>query len=206
MAQSDPERAAAGRDVNPFSVVHRRFEQGFERFREIYRKALGWTVDRPRTAVGVLRACSSSCRAAVSAAGHGFLSAGRCRADAASCAGSAGQHGSRRRKTISPESKRRSARSSAKTRSTSCSTISACPTVGINIALSDSATVGPMDGEILISLKEHHTLDARTCRAAAARIAEAISRDAVFFSACRHRQPGAQFRPAGADRHPYFGL
>jgi multidrug efflux pump subunit AcrB len=35
------------------------------------------------------------------------------------------------------------------------------PYSGINIALSDSATVGPMDGEILISLKESHspTLD-----------------------------------------------
>ncbi len=31
------------------------------------------------------------------------------------------------------------------------------PYSGINIALSDSATVGPMDGEILISLKPHHT-------------------------------------------------
>jgi multidrug efflux pump subunit AcrB len=31
------------------------------------------------------------------------------------------------------------------------------PYSGINIALSDTATVGPMDGEILISLKEHHT-------------------------------------------------
>src|SRR6202008_3277158 len=30
------------------------------------------------------------------------------------------------------------------------------PYSGINIALSDSATVGPMDGEILISLKEKH--------------------------------------------------
>lgn len=31
------------------------------------------------------------------------------------------------------------------------------PYSGINVALSDSATVGPMDGEILISLKEKHT-------------------------------------------------
>jgi multidrug efflux pump subunit AcrB len=30
------------------------------------------------------------------------------------------------------------------------------PYSGMNIALSDSATVGPMDGEILVSLKEHH--------------------------------------------------
>ena len=31
------------------------------------------------------------------------------------------------------------------------------PYSGMNIALSDSATVGPMDGEILISLKSRHT-------------------------------------------------
>ena len=31
------------------------------------------------------------------------------------------------------------------------------PYSGINIALSDTATVGPMDGEILISLNEKHT-------------------------------------------------
>jgi len=31
------------------------------------------------------------------------------------------------------------------------------PYSGINIALSDSATVGPMDGEILVSLKKNHT-------------------------------------------------
>ena len=31
------------------------------------------------------------------------------------------------------------------------------PYSGINIAFSDTATVGPMDGEILIALKEEHT-------------------------------------------------
>jgi len=31
------------------------------------------------------------------------------------------------------------------------------PYSGINIALSDTSTVGPMDGEILIALKEKHT-------------------------------------------------
>jgi multidrug efflux pump subunit AcrB len=34
------------------------------------------------------------------------------------------------------------------------------PYSGINIALSDSATIGPMDGEILISLKKQHTATA----------------------------------------------
>ena len=40
------------------------------------------------------------------------------------------------------------------------------PYSGINIALSDSATVGPMDGEILISLKKKHTPDGGSCRRA----------------------------------------
>jgi multidrug efflux pump subunit AcrB len=35
------------------------------------------------------------------------------------------------------------------------------PYSGINIALSDSATIGPMDGEILISLKKEHTPTAK---------------------------------------------
>ena len=48
------------------------------------------------------------------------------------------------------------------------------PYSGINIALSDSATVGPMDGEILISLKEKHTPTAEADRHAAPRAAEAI--------------------------------
>jgi len=34
------------------------------------------------------------------------------------------------------------------------------PYSGINIALSDSATVGPMDGEVLVSLSEHHAATA----------------------------------------------
>ena len=45
------------------------------------------------------------------------------------------------------------------------------PYSGINIALSDSATVGPMDGEILISLKEKHTPTAGACRRSAPRTA-----------------------------------
>src|SRR6202043_2662416 len=50
------------------------------------------------------------------------------------------------------------------------------PYSGINIALSDSATVGPMDGEILISLTKKHTATAKLIatlrRALPARFAE----------------------------------
>ena len=50
------------------------------------------------------------------------------------------------------------------------------PYSGINIALSDSATVGPMDGEILISLNQKHAPTAKTHRHAAPGVARAISR------------------------------
>jgi multidrug efflux pump subunit AcrB len=36
---------------NPFSLAHRYFESGFEKFREVYRNVLGWTVDRPWVSV-----------------------------------------------------------------------------------------------------------------------------------------------------------
>ena len=48
------------------------------------------------------------------------------------------------------------------------------PYSGINIALSDSATVGPMDGEILISLKEKHTSTPAHIARPAARTAAAL--------------------------------
>ncbi len=76
------------------------------------------------------------------------------------------------------------------------------PYSGINIALSDSATVGPMDGEILISLKKKHTptaqLIAKLRRELPARFAAA----AILLPAGRYRRSGAEFRPAGADRCP----
>ena len=51
------------------------------------------------------------------------------------------------------------------------------PYSGINIALSDSATVGPMDGEILISLNEGAHADCRAYRRTAPRIAQALCRN-----------------------------
>ena len=60
------------------------------------------------------------------------------------------------------------------------------PYSGINIALSDTATVGPMDGEILISLKKKHTPDGR-------------SRGRPCAASCRKRFPELQFFFQPAD-------
>ena len=55
------------------------------------------------------------------------------------------------------------------------------PYSGINIALSDTATVGPMDGEILISLKEKHTPTAAAHGRSAARAAASAFPQLQFF-------------------------
>ena len=59
------------------------------------------------------------------------------------------------------------------------------PYSGINIALSDSATVGPMDGEILISLKEKHTPTAAPRGRPAPGAAQAVSRNCSSSSSRR---------------------
>ncbi len=79
------------------------------------------------------------------------------------------------------------------------------PYSGINIALSDSATVGPMDGEILISLKENHTPTAAHVADLRRELPKLFSGAAVLFPAGGYRQSGAELRPAGADRRPRLG-
>ena len=73
------------------------------------------------------------------------------------------------------------------------------PYSGINIALSDTATAGPMDGEILISLKKEHRPTAEHMAALRRELPERFPEDAVLLPAGGHRQPGPQLRPAFAD-------
>ena len=74
------------------------------------------------------------------------------------------------------------------------------PYSGINIALSDSATVGPMDGEILISLKEKHTPTAAHMADLRRELPRKFPEIAVLLPAGGYRQSGFEFRSARADR------
>ena len=74
------------------------------------------------------------------------------------------------------------------------------PYSGINIALSDSATVGPMDGEILISLTKKHTPTAKLIAMLRRELPRRFAAAAVLFSAGRHRRSGVELRSAGAHR------
>ena len=79
------------------------------------------------------------------------------------------------------------------------------PYSGINIALSDTATVGPMDGEILISLNEKHTPTPQHMADLRRELPKRFPQLQFFFQPADIVESGAELRSAGADRHPRLG-
>jgi multidrug efflux pump subunit AcrB len=147
---------AQGRTRNPLRTIHRQFERGFERFREVHRNTLSWAVDRPiaTSAFFVLLIIVSSLL--FPRLGMDFfpqIDAGQMRLHVRAPPG-----------TRLEDTQKYFAQVEAAIReivgNDQIEVILdniGLPYSGINVALSDSATVGPMDGEILISLKEKHT-------------------------------------------------
>jgi multidrug efflux pump subunit AcrB len=78
------------------------------------------------------------------------------------------------------------------------------PYSGINIALSDSATVGPMDGEILVSLKEKHTPTAAHVANLRRELPKRFPQLQFFFQPADIVDQVIKFRSARADRHKGF--
>jgi multidrug efflux pump subunit AcrB len=140
---------------NPFSLAHRHFESGFEKFREVYRNVLGWTVDRPWVSVvfGVFLIASLLLFPLLGMDFFPQIDAGQMRL-----------HVRAPPATRIEETQRYFASAEAAIRElvgeeqidVILDNIG-LPYSSTNTALSDSATVGPMHGEILISLKEDHT-------------------------------------------------
>jgi multidrug efflux pump subunit AcrB len=140
---------------NFLHLIHQRFEHGFERFRRVYRHALGWSVDHPRrTVVVFLLLIGVSCLL-FPILGMDFfpeIDAGQMRL-----------HVRAPPATRLEDTQREFARVEAAIREivgedeieVVLDNIG-LPYSSTNTALTDSATVGPMDGEILISLKEKH--------------------------------------------------
>ena len=146
----------SGRTGNPIMRVHLAFNRGFERFRESYRNVLGWTLNEPlRTVVffALLIACSLLLFPGLGRDFFPQVDAGQMRLHVRAPPGT-------RLETTQQDFARveRAIREIAG--GGQVETILdniGLPYSGMNIALSDSATVGPMDGEILISLKQKHT-------------------------------------------------
>jgi len=141
---------------NPFAAVHYGFEKGFNAFRDGYRNVVSWAVAWPLITVIFFGGSTAISCLLFPALGMDFfpqVDAGQMRLHVRAPAG-----------TRLEETQADFARvESAARRIIGEDQIDVVlnniglPYSGINIALSDSATVGPMDGEILISLKKKHS-------------------------------------------------
>jgi multidrug efflux pump subunit AcrB len=144
------------RGFNPFVAFHSAFERGFVKLREGHRNTLSWMVGRPVATVSFFAILIGTSLTLFPTLGMDFfpqIDAGQMRLHVRAPAA-----------TRLEQTQIYFARVEGAIRDiVGDDQIDVIldnvglPYSGINIALSDTATVGPMDGEILISLKEKHT-------------------------------------------------
>jgi multidrug efflux pump subunit AcrB len=155
-AAQSAHHGAAQAPPHPLHRVHLAFERGFQRFRELYRSVLCWAVAHARpTVLAFLALMVLSCTLFPQLGRDFFpeVDAGQMRLHVRAPPGTRiestqayfAQVEAAIRKLVGPGQV-----------AVILDNIG-LPYSGINIALSDSATVGPMDGEILISLTQKHT-------------------------------------------------
>jgi multidrug efflux pump subunit AcrB len=153
--------AAGGRKKQSiFSAFHQRFETAFTAFREGYGRNLEWALANSRVTVAFFIGLMLVSLALFPALGRDFfpqIDAGQMRLHVRT------PPGTRLEQTqeyfASVEAAIRQIVGAAQVEVILDNI--GLPYSGINIALSDSATVGPMDGEILISLNEKHSPTAK---------------------------------------------
>jgi multidrug efflux pump subunit AcrB len=156
---AEPAHRAVGqhqRSSNPFVRVQAAFERRFEALRESYRNALAWTLSQPKMTVSAFLVLMVVSSLLFPLLGRDFfpqVDAGQMRLHVRA------PPGTRIEKTqeffAEVEAQIRQIIGNGQI-GVMLDNIG-LPYSGINIALSDSATVGPMDGEILISLTKKHT-------------------------------------------------
>ena len=154
--QSGAHENRAHRRGNPFSWMHHTFERGFHRFRSAYRNYMAWAVHRPVLTVaffGVLLIFSLVLFPNLGMDFFPQVDAGQMRLHVRA------PTGSKLEDTEADFARvERAIRSIVGNDQVDVVLDNiGLPYSGINIALSDTSTVGPMDGEILVSLKEKHT-------------------------------------------------
>lgn len=152
---SDGVSKLSAKTRNPFIAIHRRFERAFELFREAYRNSLAWTLSQPKLTIGFFIVLMTGSLLLFPQLGRDFfpqVDAGQMRLHVRT------PPGTRIEETQQDFSKVEAAIRQIVGNSQIDVILNniGLPYSGINIALSDSATIGPMDGEILVSLKENH--------------------------------------------------
>jgi multidrug efflux pump subunit AcrB len=141
--------------TNLFSAIHYGFDRGFVRFRERYRNTLAWTLAEPLPTVLFFSALIAVSLLLFPALGRDFfpqVDAGQMRLHVRA------PPGTRLEQTQAYFAQVEAAIRGIAGRGQVDAILDniGLPYSGMNIALSDSATVGPMDGEILIALSPKH--------------------------------------------------
>jgi multidrug efflux pump subunit AcrB len=152
---SSPEASPPSR-LNVFGAIHHRFEEGFNSLREGYRNIVALCVQRAAVTsifFVLLMACSLLLFPRLGRDFFPQVDAGQMRLHVRAPPGSRIEETQRYYAEVESAIYQIVGRDQI---SVILDNIG-LPYSGINIALSDSATVGPMDGEILISLKEKHS-------------------------------------------------
>jgi multidrug efflux pump subunit AcrB len=143
------------RSSNPFMAIHYGFDRLFNAFRNIYRNYLAWAVHRPLLTGLFFLALIGSSVLLFPNLGMDFfpqVDAGQMRLHVRAPAGTRMEEAQASFAGVEHEIRKIVGNSEVDVLLDNIG----LPYSGINIALSDTATVGPMDGEILISLKQKH--------------------------------------------------
>jgi multidrug efflux pump subunit AcrB len=141
---------------NPFHWIHHGFDSGFNRLRDVYRQSLDWCVAQPIPTVAFFVLLMAISCLLFPHLGEDFfpqVDAGQMRLHVRCPPGT-------RIETTQANFARVESAIRQIVGNNQIDVVLdniGLPYSGINIALSDSATVGPMDGEILIALNKNHT-------------------------------------------------
>jgi multidrug efflux pump subunit AcrB len=145
---------------NPLVRFQAGFERGFEKFRESYRNTLSWTLSQARVTVIAFLVLIGVSVLLFPLLGRDFfpqVDAGQMRLHVRAPAGTRLEKTQQDFAGVETQIRKLVGNDQIDVMLDNIG----LPYSGINIALSDSATVGPMDGEILISLNEKHTATAQ---------------------------------------------
>jgi multidrug efflux pump subunit AcrB len=160
---TEPANQATPRAVQPKNrlvLFQAGFERGFERFRESYRNTLSWAVSQARLTVTAFIVLMVASALLFPFLGRDFfpqVDAGQMRLHVRAPAGTRLEKTQQYFADVETQIRKLVGNEQIDVMLDNIG----LPYSGINIALSDSATVGPMDGEILISLNAKHTPTAK---------------------------------------------
>ena len=141
---------------NPFIWAHHTFNRGFERLRDTYRNALSWAVGSPWVTAGFFGVLMIVSLALFPILGRDFfpnVDAGQMRLHVRAPAGSRIEVTAAYFARVEKAVRQIVGNDQIKTVLDNIG----LPYSGMNMAIGDTATVGTMDGEMLISLNEDHT-------------------------------------------------